>query len=242
VYKRDRIEAMLNKLKDALVYPIGDPNWIKKVGMWLLYYVLYLTAPALFGHYLSILKKTMDSPEEEEIPGFDSLWELWKKGFLSLLAIGAVQIVPGGLNMLACGAWMSTFDPKGLDGFPVPFLIFVGIHCAIILATVVFFPAACLQLTTAPGGWRSLFRFKEIWNIATAKPGEYLLLAFFPFLAWCAIVLCALTGIGLLLCIPGLPLMIFSHARLTGFYYRDNIMADSASRTNLKVHEREWRT
>ncbi len=218
---------MTSRLKEAIVYPISDPNWLNKIGMWFLYYVLYVTAPALFGHYLSILERTIAHPDDEEMPGFKPLWGLWKKGFLNLLAIALVQIVPAVLNMAACTIWMVTSAPENPDGFPIPFLIFFGIHGAIVLATILFFPAACIQLTTADGGWQSIFRFKEVWHITTAKPSQYLLVAFFPILAWCAFAICALTGVGLLLCIPGLPLLIFSHARLTGLYYRDNIKADS---------------
>ena len=214
---------MLNKVKESVVYPFADPNWLKRVGYWLLYYLLSITTPALFGHYLKIVEQTATDVENETIPEFEDVWELWKRGFLSLLGVGFLQVIPALLNMLAAFYFISTHDPDQGTGPPTGFLVCFGIHALLLFLTLFLFPAFSIQVTKTKD-WQSLFKLREVASITRANIGSYIVLVFFPFFSWLALALLTFTGIGVLLVIPALPLVFFAHARLTGHYYRDYVL------------------
>ena len=214
---------MVSRIKEAIIYPIGDPNWLKKIGMWWLYCVLYVTSPALFGHYFAIIDKTIEDFEEEKLPEFDSLWPLWKRGFLNFVVMGMPMFIPAVLNMAAMMTFVLTMGPQEMDGFPTPVLIFFGIHVLLCLGNFILFPAFILQLATSKE-YQSVFRFREIAGIINANLGQYLVLVLYPLLAYFAMLLVALTGVGLVLWLPGLPILFFAHARLVGLYARTNLV------------------
>lgn len=104
------------------------------------------------------------------------------------------------------------------------FLVFLSIHAVLVLANMYILPAMLLQLATIKQ-FSSVFRIKEVLAIATAGIGEYLFIAIWPVLAGIAICLCAMTVVGLLVALPALPLAVFAHARMMGYYYRANVEA-----------------
>lgn len=209
----------MKRVREAVEFPLGDPTWLSKIGYWWLFYILYITSPAIFGHYFALVKQTIDDPTDETLPTFDNLWELWKSGFVKLFAAGLPMMGLAMLNMACVGTAMGVLEQEKLRAV---FPIFMVIHFLIAVGMMVTWPAFIVQMVNT-GQWNSVFRLGEVWQIITANFGGYLLLSIgFPFLGWLAMIATALTGIGLLLWIPGLPILMLAHARLTGLYYYHN--------------------
>lgn len=213
---------MFNKVKESLVYPVADPNWLSRVGYWLLYYMLGVTSPAIFGHYLKIVEQTATDEDTETIPAFDDFWELWKRGFSALFGIGILQMVPALLNMALFFGVLGADDPQP-GGPPTMLLTWMIIHSALCFGSFLIYPA-CLVQVVRTKSWTSVFKLGEVLQIIRANIGAYFVLAVFPFACWIGMILLCFTGIGIILMFPLMPLVFFAHARLTGHYYRDHVL------------------
>lgn len=211
----------MQRLKEAFVYSVSDPNWIKKVGRFWLYYVLYLTLPCLFGYFFRVLGRNLEDPEDDELPPFDNIGNLWWTGFCRYLQLGLPLVIPCSLNMMVFGAVAASSFRAPQSEFPAQFYIFFGIHGLITLTLFFLFPAYCLQLAMT-SDWRSLFRFQETRKVIGGNPLAYLGLVAVMWLAFpAALVAMMLSVVGLLLIIPSVPLMMFAYARLLALYYHD---------------------
>ena len=211
---------MFKKLKEAFVFPMGDPNWLNKMGYWWLFYLLYITSPIVFGHYIELVKQSMTDPDEETLPVFDDLWGMWKSGLGKMLAAGLPLTGLAMINMacmMVVGGFSGNSGPNGL------FFVFFTIHFILCFGMMIFWPAFLLQLLDK-NDWTSVFRLGEVFKIATANVGAYLMVALvYPFLMWLCMVATAMTIVGLILFLPGIPLAMMAHARLIGLYYNENI-------------------
>jgi len=214
---------MLKEMKEAVLYPVSDPNWARAVGRWWLCYLLAPLIPLLFHSYQQMLKQSIEDPERESLPPIEFSFQGWLSGLCFLFTTWAPAYVGGFVNMGLCGVYLTQMTPDPTAHHPpVGFMIFFFIHVVLVLLNIIFTPALLLQISRKEDSF-SVFRFREVWSIVRAAPVEYAALLLFPFLGALTLWVCAVTIVGLIFVIPALPIFVLGHARYLGAYARRHL-------------------
>lgn len=206
-------------IKENLVFPLGDPSWLGKAMLWLVFYILGITAPILIGYHLETIRQAANG-EDDRLPEFEGLWKMWKQGFIWYFMFACIWGVLGMLNGVFFAASMSAFDRPGPgEGPPAFAVVFLIIHLLIFLGVMVAAPASMLRYSMTEQA-RSVWDLKSLKGDIAQGIGDYAKIVLLPILGMFLIGLLAITGLGLLLVIPATPILAFAHARMVGNYYR----------------------
>lgn len=204
---------MLKRIKEALLYPVSDPTWLKKSTNWWCLGVLYLTIPLLVVHFFEVVRKAACRPEDEPLPEFEQTLKGLLRGLLWCLAIlGLPYTVLLSIWLLSISLNLSE---AGLDQVSI-------MMTCVCLAWAITLPAAAINFSVH-SDYLTTFRPRKLLETAMLNPKQYLFLLFLP-PALLAVLLCLgyFVPVFLIWLVPALPLFTFSYARLLGFYYRDN--------------------
>ena len=172
-------------------FPLDDERWQSKAligGLLGLFgfIILPLLLP-LWGYGVRLLRQTVKG-EEPFLPEWDDWGQLFGDG-LRMIVIGIVYTLPGLLLMcVAFGAWFISFvpaaaaDQAGAEGLAIgAFVLTYALGYVLLgVAGLVTLPLAFLAVVgmTRMAAYDSLgsaFEFGEVWRLARAGLGNYLL-------------------------------------------------------------------
>ncbi len=209
----------------AFKAPFEDPEWLNKTMLGLLWGLLIVTSPALYGVMLDYIRGVAGS--DERLPSWDGFGDKWARGFMVALAgflyflpvivVGAVVFVPSIIAAIAEG------DPDAVAA------MFLGTGCCFTVAAMIygvaisiFFYAAMVNYAMK-NTFGAFFEFGEI--VARIRSGSGFWMAWLYALvvsmaASAAISALSATGIGYILA-PGVSyLMLMATGHLFGQWAR----------------------
>lgn len=175
----------------ALKAPFEDPEWLSKTLLGLLWGLLVVTAPAVYGAQIHYLRDV--SEDEERLPTWSEFGALWVDGlmaiiaglvyFLPIVALLVVAVIPAALGYSAAGsndAW------AGLTA------LFAGTFCLVWVVAIIYVLGVSVLFSAAltnyamKGGFGSFFEIGEIISRVRGGTGY--------FTAWAYTILVALIG------------------------------------------------
>lgn len=201
-------------IKEHLVFPFADPSWMKKTLIGLVYYILGLTGPILFGYQLSVIREAVNG-EDDQLPEFENLGKLWKQGFFICALLGGFYMVS---MLTVMGVVMASSGGRPGDWV---FVVFFGSYLVIVGTLFFFYPAMALRyaLTEQVG---SMLQFRTLLSDIRQGTTDYLAIVFFPivFLVVSVFVAACTAGVGMFLLFPATVLAMMVQGRMIGSYYR----------------------
>lgn len=205
-------------LKENIEFPFSDPDWALKLLKTSIAYILGLTAPAVFGYQLAVIRQTANG-EDETMPEFSSnnFGKLWMQGFVYCLMLFCLMFLPMiAVGMMTYGACMSMEDSSAVMGVVITG-VFIAMALVMILCVVI--PALMLRYAMTEQV-SSLLDIRSAISDMKHGPGDYALIFFFPMLASIVTTMVSATGIGAILVFPLTILILIIQGRMLGNYYR----------------------
>lgn len=208
-------------LKENIVFPFSDPSWVAKTLIGSACQLLGVTAPALVGYQLSIIRQTANG-EDDKLPEYDGFGALWMQGLLVTIILMVLFTVPIGVAVAATVGGVMALGPQQMGGTMV---LVIGAVVLMLLAAcfalIFLLPALTLRyaMTQQVG---SLFDFATAIGDIKQGFGDYLMIVLFPVVAMLAVgvVVFFTAGIGGILALPAQVLVMYIQARMIGNYYR----------------------
>ena len=211
-------------LKENLNYPMADPNWIVKTLIGAACQFFVISAPILTGYQLAIIRQTANG-EDGKLPEYEDLGNLWIQGFMVMLVMGAIFMLPSIAIAVATGTalYVSAGTLDAAEG-PAVLLILAlaGLALAVTILGLAFLAPALILRYALTGNMSSLFDFSTAWGDIQHGFSDYLLIAAFPILASIVsmIFMTVTAGIGALLAPLISVFILMIQARMIGSYYR----------------------
>ncbi len=157
----------------AFKAPFADPDWVKKTLLGWVWFLLFFTAPAVYGAAIEYVASVARG--DERLPEWNDFGGKWVKGFLAGLAafiyflpvivIGAILVVPVALS--------AQTDANGLTGLLAGGMCLFWIVAAIYTVAVSVLFYAALVNYAMKGHFGAFFEVGEI--IAKVKvPGYWM--------------------------------------------------------------------
>lgn len=159
----------------AFRVPFDDPGWVNKTLMALLWSVLVVTLPAIYGAQVAYIRSVARG--DERLPDWDGFGKKWVDGFLvalasfvyflPVLAVGAVFFVPA----IIAGATGGESDALGV--------LVGGGTCLFVLASIVYavvvsiFYSAAITHFAMRGSFGAFFDLKGIAALVRGKTGYF---------------------------------------------------------------------
>jgi len=187
----------------AVKAPFADPEWVKKALLGMLWTLLVVTSPAVYGAHLEYIRGV--SRGREDLPEWDDFGTKWVQGFLLSIA-GFIYFLPVivlglffAIPIIMAGA--SNNDALGgLVGGGVCLFFIVAVIYGI--AVGIFFGAATVNYAIK-GDFGALFQFSEI--LARMRDGS----GYFAAWLWALVVAFGATAVtGIITAIPVLGWLV----------------------------------
>lgn len=202
----------------AFTFAFEDPDWIKKVGIAALVFLIPLIGPIiLLGWGLEITRRVINN-DPTPLPGWDNFSEFVSKGFQAFvvsfayaLPIILLAVCGQGLTIAVAATAGNSSNSDAAAG--IISVVGICMACFIFLFAIAagfLIPAAHGNLA-ATGELGSAFRFNEVIGLVRAAPGPYVMVILGVFLANLI-----LSPLGTLICGIGLLFTVAYTSALSG--------------------------
>lgn len=200
-------------IKENILFPFSDPRWMVKVLICAVCWLTLIPFPAVIGYMLRITREAAQG-EDEKLPEFGQWGKLWIHGFICCLCLYLVTLLSF-VPLVGIGFVSAvTYHDESI-------ILILFLVCYPLLLWILgrLLPALMLRYAMTQQA-TSLFGLRNAWNDLKIAPKDSAWFFLFPFLSTVLLSLLSVSGVGVILAIPGSILTMFILGRILGSYYR----------------------